>query len=395
VPDLAPLLPPLGTVYLHIPFCSKRCSWCHYYKEIDVDAAVIDRFPTLLARDLERVLARFGLERAPTRTLHYGGGTPSLLSTAQWLDLASRIAPLVEVAPGDEIAIECDPEDFDLEKARVWKETGVNRVSMGTQSFDDDVLRLLKRGHDRATARTSYARAVEIGFENINIDLMYGMPGRSLASWLADLREIVALRPESVTVYATRPEPTDALEKFARFPGDDERVFGHILAVCAFRSMGYAQYSPNQFIRTQKGACLAKAERNGCHDVLGVGPQAHSILRNWFFVNKATLRAYCELVERGELSPLKAARMPADDERVRFLQFGLKMSGVGKAEADNGVSLAAYRERFGEDALERFAPQIEFLRDEGLVATEGDSLHLEEPGIYLNRDVVRFFAMGA
>ena len=393
IDDIGPLSPTLGTLYLHIPFCTKRCTWCHYYKEINVADHIINEYPSLMTKELSIVLRKFGLEKVFPISTHFGGGTPSLLSINQWQDLLNRLKPMLEIKDGNEVAIECDPENITSEKAVFWRNQGINRISLGIQSFDKEIIALLKRKHNLEIAEQSYFKAVEAGFENINIDLMYGMPGRTLASWLSDIRQIMKLRPESVTIYATRPDPADTLEHFSKFPTDEERIFSHLLAFNALHSIGYQQYSPNQFIRSYKGACVAKRERNQCHSVLGVGPQAHSIIKNWFYLNNTTLRNYRDLLRRGQLSPLKGARMSPLEQRIRFIEFGLKLSGLNKPIWDNGVLLKEYQQNFSEKLEERFADKISFLNQEGLVVIDENSLHLAEPGIYLNRDVVRYFAM--
>jgi oxygen-independent coproporphyrinogen-3 oxidase len=393
IEDVSPLEAKIGNLYLHIPFCTKRCTWCHYYKEINVAEEIIDEFPSLITKELSIVLEKLGLEKVSPNSTHFGGGTPSLLSIKQWEVLLDKLGPICQFRTGSEVGVECDPEDLTLEKAAFWRSRGINRISLGIQSFDKDIIKLLKRRHDAEIAEKSYYTAVEAGFKNINIDLMFGMPDRTLASWMKDIGHIMKLRPESVTIYPTRPEPSDYLENFSHFPDEEERIFSHVLAYNALNSLGYIQYSPNQFIKTYKGACSTKRERNQCRNVLGVGPQAHSIVKNWFYVNHTTVNGYRELLSQGELCPLKAEKMSPLEERTRFVQFGLKLSGINKPILDNGVSLTAYKKKFDENIEDRFYDQINFLIQEGLVVIDKDNLHLSEAGIFLNRDIVRYFTM--
>jgi oxygen-independent coproporphyrinogen-3 oxidase len=391
VEDIGSIGPKLGTVYFHVPFCVKKCSHCHYYKEIGVADDTIETFPAYLVKELSKVLDKFGRNNISARSVHYGGGTPSLLTINQWEELFRRLDQLLLVEPDDEVTIECSPEDITREKVAFWRSKGINRISLGIQSFDDDTLSILRRNHNAALSEQSYTFTLEAGFENINVDLMYGMPGRTLVSWLSDVQKILALRPESVTIYATRPDPADSLEKFDHFPGDGERIFSHLLALNAFLSAGYIQYSPNQFILSYKGACTAKRERNRCHNVLGIGPQAHSIMKNWFYFNKANLNAYLATLDKGELSQLKGARMSLEEEKVRYIQFGIKLSGINKPDTDNGVMKDGFEESFNETLDERFGEKIAYLEDQDLIATEDNNIHLTKKGILLNRDVVRYF----
>jgi oxygen-independent coproporphyrinogen-3 oxidase len=215
---------------------------------------------------------------------------------------------------------------------------------------------------------------------------MYAMPGRSLESWVNDVRKTLELRPDSMNIYATRPDPADSLEKVQKFPDDDERIFCQLVAHVAAVQAGYEQYAPNQWIRSSQGACHAKRARNRCEDVVGVGPQAHSIVKNWFFVNNLKLSNYMEVIPRGELPPLRGAALPPAEESIRFIQFGIKLSGVNKASDD-------YQRRFGEPIEQRFGEQIQFLRKAGVIDVDADSLHLTESGMFLTRHVVKFFKM--
>jgi len=391
VEDVKPVPPRLGTLYLHLPFCVKRCAHCHYYKEIDVADNAIAAFPAYLEKELSMVMNKLNIEMISTEALHYGGGTPSLLAVAQWENLVARIGQFVTLEKDDEVTIEASPEDVTREKAAAWRASGVNRVSLGIQSFDDATLGLLNRNHDACQSEQSYQVTLETGFDNINVDLMYGMPGRTFGSWLHDVRRVLALLPESVTIYATRPDPADRLEKHKEFPGEEERIFAHLLALNALLGAEYIQYSPNQFIRSYKGACKAKRERNRCHNVLGIGPLAHSIIKNWFYYNKSNLNAYRAALDRGELSRLKGARMSPQQERDRFIQFGLKLSGVNKPADDNGVLKDGYQDCFGETIESRFADSIRILVDQGLLVVDAANFHLSKKGILLTREVVRYF----
>lgn len=391
--ELREMEPKIGSLYLHIPFCTKRCSYCHYYKEVNVAAPTIEAFPAYIAKELSLILSKMGRERLRASTIHYGGGTPSLLTIAQWKDLLARINDLIALDPDDEVAIECDPEDIDPAKMEYLRSAGMNRISLGVQSFDDDVLKLLKRDHDGAMARSSHKACRDAGFENVNIDLMYGMPGRPLETWLADLREVIAMRPESVTIYATRPDPTDSIEKFSAFPGDEERIFVHYLTYRAMMKLGYIQFSPNQFIRTQMGACIAKQNRNQCHDILGVGPLAHSIIRQWFYHNKANLTAYLADLDQGRLSLLKGGRMSPDDERIRFVQFGLKLSGTNKESANNGVIRKNYAARFGDDIEAMFSGVFSALEEMGVLVRSEENVRLTVEGALLNREVLKYVSV--
>ncbi|MCA9699420.1 MAG: radical SAM protein, partial [Myxococcales bacterium] len=193
----------LGSLYLHIPFCTKRCTYCHYYKVTDAEAGLMDEFADVLMAEFDLIHERLGIDQLRPRTIHFGGGTPSLLSEDQWLRLLTLLGERIDLAAVEEVAIECSPEDVTPEKLRTWRDSGVNRLSLGVQSFSEPILRHLERVHSPEQSVACIELAQAAGFENINVDLMHAMPASSFPLWLHDIRTAQRLAPESVTIYAT------------------------------------------------------------------------------------------------------------------------------------------------------------------------------------------------
>jgi oxygen-independent coproporphyrinogen III oxidase len=381
----------IGALYLHFPYCTKKCRFCHYYTDASGTLADWERAPAFMVDELA-LLQRAYDTTAPVDadTIHFGGGTPSLIPPAVWRRLNERLAAHVAFDRASEIAIEADPEDLDGEKIAAWRATGVNRVSVGVQSFDAEVLRYMRRGHDRAQAEAGLGRLADAGMENINVDLMYGMPFRPLESWLDDLEIVAEIAPHSITCYATRPDPRNRTDGAKDFPSDAWRLLAHQTAIELLMARGYIQYAPNQFISSYQGACKAKNNRNRCEDVLGVGPKAHSIFQGWFYEGVTPEAAYETTIAAGRLPDVRAAKITGREAKIRFLQFGIKLSGLAKPDDDNGIPASHYRAVFGSNLADDFKAELDDLTRTGLVDVARDgSLSLTPNGVLLVYEVVK------
>ena len=208
--------PPVEHLYVHIPFCPKVCPYCSFYKEAsdrNKTAAFLDA--VLLELDQQTaVLTAAGRALRPV-TIFFGGGTPSALSTPQLEYLLGGLRDRLDLSALAEWTLEMNPATVSLEKARTLRALGVNRVSMGVQSWDPGLLLTLGRVHTADQARRSYAILREAGFDNVNLDLIFAVPGQTRATWLASLRETIALAPEHVSAYnLTYEEDTEFLRRF-------------------------------------------------------------------------------------------------------------------------------------------------------------------------------------
>lgn len=189
-----------------------------YFKTRTGHAAEWQEFPRYLVQELGLVLSAFAARWITAETIHFGGGTPSLIGAESWAIMMKALGDVVDLQQAREIAIEVDPVDLNEEQLALWQTTGVNRISLGIQSFDNKVLAALARDHDGAAAIRAVELVASSGPPNLNIDLMYGMPGWDLQSWYHDLNLAKALSPASITCYATRPDPTGNMDRARAFP---------------------------------------------------------------------------------------------------------------------------------------------------------------------------------
>jgi oxygen-independent coproporphyrinogen-3 oxidase len=393
IADIGQLPDSIGALYLHFPYCTKHCMHCHYYKTTNGSAEDWTAFPQFMLRELQLVLRAYGRDRLVADTLHFGGGTPSLIAREPWKQMMSGLSELVDLSRTREIAVEVDPADLNADQLDYWHMAGVNRISLGVQSFHDEVLRRMNRQHTGAQGIAAVKMIQQSDIENLNVDLMYGMPGRELATWQWDLDVIARLRPQSVTCYATRPDPQNQLDVAKAFPPESERLIAHQMAIGQLMELGYLQYSPNQFIQDYSGACLAKNNRNRCQDVLGIGPHAHSIFQGWFYENMLGVEKYIQSIREGNLCPIRGERIVGAEAKRRFVQFGIKLSGLCKPLLDNGVSRSDYAAAFDSDLFVDFADVLQLLREARLIDhRREDAVALTHAGVLLSDDVVKMFA---
>jgi coproporphyrinogen III oxidase-like Fe-S oxidoreductase len=384
----------IGSLYLHFPFCTKHCTHCHYFKTRQGHDTDWQEYPRYLIQELHLLLSAFGAKRIGAETIHVGGGTPSLIGADSWTNMMEVLGASVDLRQAIEIAIEVDPADLTAERLAFWLATGVNRISLGVQSFDDATLAALARQHDGRSAIDAVELIKSAGPRNLNIDLMYGMPGRDLESWYNDLQVVTALNPASITCYATRPDPTGDIDHAKSFPSENERLVAHEMAIQKLMGAGYFQFSPNQFIRDYGGACWAKNNRNRCHNILGIGPHAHSIFEGWFYENWVGVESYRTNIQSGKLNPLRGSRIEGAEARHRFLEFSVKLSGLNKPLLDNGISRRGYSDMFGSELDDDYEETLRELKTLGLIdCSHPLTLHLTHQGILLSNEIVRQFAL--
>src|SRR5438034_7398310 len=249
---------PVESLYVHVPFCAHKCAYCAFYSEAST-GELINRYVQGLIRELEMVAA----EITP-RTVFFGGGTPSLLNLRQWEQVLLSMQRL-NLLGAAEWTVECNPATVSLDKARLLRSYGVNRISMGVQSLDEGLLNRLGRVHDRARVFKSFDILRKAGFDNINLDLMFALPGQTMGIWRATLTEALALGSEHLSCYEVIYEedtPLFAQLQAGQFDGDEElacALYDELIEFAASR--GYQQYEIANFARHFSGTSVEVPDR--------------------------------------------------------------------------------------------------------------------------------------
>lgn len=350
---LPPLPPPIRHLYVHIPFCPKVCPYCAFYKEAS-DRNKTQRFLDSVLLELDRRTA----ERAVApETIFFGGGTPSALSTKQLDYLLTGLRARLDLSHLREWTLEMNPATVSLEKARLLRELGVNRISMGVQSWDERLLGVLGRVHDSAQAQRSYEILREAGFENVNLDLIFGVPTQTRGEWEATLARTIALQPEHISAYClTYEEDTLFFARFQQGELTQDTDFDADLfetTMDMLGAAGYAQYEISNYARPGR-ECLHNLAYWLGHDYLGLGPSAFSTggARRW--QNIADTSTYSDRIHAGGFAESGSEALSEDLRRSEAVAFSLRTNrGVPRGL---GAPWAEDFARYEEDGFIRAEP---------------------------------------
>ncbi len=348
-------------LYVHIPFCPKICPYCSFYKEAS-DRNKVQGFLDALLIELDR----FGSDRLSVQTIFFGGGTPSALSPSQLDFLLTRLRDRLDLTNLAEWTLEMNPATVSAEKASLLLSLGVNRISMGVQSWDSKILQRLGRVHSAAQARRSYDILRTAGFENVNLDLIFGVPGQSREQWMETLRETVALGPNHISAYClTYEEDTEFFRRFQtgeyrQNSNEDAEFFAATMDF--LNQQGFAQYEISNYARPERDCLHNLAYWHG-KDYLGLGPSAFSTIGKHRWQNIADTQSYITGTALGDSTRLFEEFLEETTRESERVIFGLR--------TNNGV----LRSKIVQQAAE-----LDDLEKAGYLETAGDYVRLTRAG---------------
>ncbi len=385
-------------VYLHIPFCRSRCSYCDFATGLyESDAA--SRYVEALTKEIAG-WHEVGNE-PEVDTVYLGGGTPSLLMPAQLEQVLTSVRSRFQVRADAEVTMEmnpgsagssasgktAEPEEL-IDTLNQFHDVGVNRVSFGAQSFDDRELARLGRSHDAAAIKNTFANLRASGFENISFDLIAGLPGQTIEAWQFNLDQALALRPEHLSFYLLEVHVGTPLADHIRIgkqpvPDDDLAAQMYELMLERAGLAGYGHYEISNL-------CLPGFE--SLHNTkywtgqpyFGFGCSAHSFdgqQRRW--ANERDLSRYVDMIERGDSPVVESQNLNESETRAEAMFLGLRMM--------QGVSARALLDQFGFDVRNEYRDELARFREAGLLEIEGDRIRLTRPGALLSNEVFAAF----
>ncbi len=370
-------------IYIHIPFCRRRCNYCGFYsKALDSPRCVAIRQAEdayvrgLIAKIVENG-AKYG-KRYLVDSLFIGGGTPSIFSAESISKIIGTVGESFDVTSGAEITIEGNPESLNREKLEKYLACGINRLSMGVQSFDDEILKSLGRCHTRADAVESFELAKIAGFGNVNIDLMFAIPGQSTEKWEKTLKTAVELDPEHISFYGLQiEEGTPFYRQYMAgeldfVPEETDRKMYHA-ALSMLKNSGFEHYEISNAAKPGF-RCAHNLKYWSFDDYLGIGDSAASFMDGVRFSEKLG----------GEYGEYHVNGFKDDVSEFMF-------TGLRKVE---GISKAEFGKRFGKDIWEVYVKEKKYLRDffeRGQIVEEGDTLKLTESGFDVSNSIMALF----
>jgi oxygen-independent coproporphyrinogen-3 oxidase len=384
---------PLG-LYLHIPFCRKRCHFCYFRVYTDKNAQEVGQYLDVLAREWELYGELPAFAGRPLDFVYFGGGTPSFLSTQQLDRLVKRLSGVAPWDKAEEIAFECEPGTLTESKLATIRRLGVTRLSLGIENFDDRILEVNGRAHRSPEIGQSYRWARALQFPQINIDLIAGMLGETDENWQVCIDKTLELQPDSITVYQMElPFNTtisrDLMKRSGRFsePVADWKTKRRWVeeAFAAFEANGYHVKSAYTLVKDPTKTRFVYTDRlwQGA-DMAGLGVASFGHINGVHVQNADTWEAYSAAIERGEL-PLHRAYRPTQEERlIRELVLQLKRGTIEPPY---------FTTKYGVNILERFADPLASLETDGYLShVDRDRVSLSRPGLLrIDALLPRFF----
>lgn len=408
------------SLYLHLPFCVRKCRYCDFLSG-PYDAAVRRRYLRALETEIRLSAETFGNERLSADTVFLGGGTPSLLDADELAHLMAVLSESFRILPGAEITMECNPGTVGREKLLAFREAGINRLSIGVQSFRDEELKLLGRIHTAEEARKCVLDARWAGFDNISLDLISALPGQNIGQWMESLREAAALAPEHISAYSLILEDGTPLKeaalqgKLPRLPDEDEdrKMYHETRSFLA--EHGYHRYEISNYAKKGFESCHNSGYWTG-HPYLGFGIGAASFYAGCRWSHTRSMTSYLQALESAGASAGASAKsdgkslssaekatghrcqeyaevlesiyeekeiLSEKDRMAEFMFLGLRrMQGVSEAE---------FLRCFGRTMEEVYGPVLKRYQELHMLQREGGRIFLTERGIDVSNAVMADF----
>ena len=362
-------------IYLHIPFCKQKCSYCNFH--FSTSLKYKEEMITAIKKEI--FLRKGELESANLKSLYFGGGTPSLLKVDELQSIIDEVLKHFSFDPNIEITLEANPDDLDQSFLKELSKTPFNRLSIGTQSFFDEDLKLMNRAHNSGEAESSIKRAQDFGFENISIDLIYGSPTSNMEIWKKNLDKTIELQVPHVSSYALTVEPQTALNTWISqgkiaAPKEAEQHEEFFYMTDFLKDHGFDHYEISNF-----GKPGFHSQHNSAYwkslEYLGIGPSAHSYNgrneRSWNVANNQT---YINSLNTNKLAK-ETEILTEKDQFNEMLMIGLRTIW--------GVDLSSLKEKFSTELVEKFQSEITNKLEDGILSIENNHLKIPEKHWFL------------
>jgi oxygen-independent coproporphyrinogen III oxidase len=362
-------------VYVHVPFCTRRCEYCSFNTAPIEDRDIVGRYLAALGREIELLATAPWAPGLAVETIFFGGGTPSLLDDGQMAAVLDALRRAFRMADDAEVTVECNPESVTRAKLAGYREAGVNRVSLGVQSLDDAILRAIGRLHSADAARAAFDAARAAGFSNVSVDLIYGLPALSAEGFRTTVDGLLAWEPDHVSAYGLTLDAGSVWGSsgVAGLPPEETVVAHYWTMVERAAGRGYEHYEISNYARP---GCRSRHNqiywRRG--EYLACGPGAAGFVGDCRYTNVKPVVRYCQLLEADVLPVDAAERLSAPQALAETLILGLRMA--------DGIDTHALTTRVAGDT--RLQRRIADWRDQGLLVTTGARTRLTERGFLLS-----------
>jgi oxygen-independent coproporphyrinogen III oxidase len=369
--------PRVASLYVHVPFCAHKCAYCAFYSEAS-SGELINRYTAALVREFELVA-----NDLRPHTVFFGGGTPSLLNLRQW-ETILRTMERLNLLGAQEFTVECNPATVSADKAKLFRDFGINRISMGVQSLDEKLLDRLGRIHSREMVFKSFDILRQAGFASINLDLMFAIPTQTMEIWHATLNEAMAMQSEHLSSYEVIYEDDTPLYeqlKAGEFSVDEDlacRMYEELIARAT--NAGFHQYEIANFARGPLG--IDKIPAHACrHNVnywrggsfYGLGPSATGYVRGVRTKNWSNTQLYCDQLEKGKRAIESSEELPPLRRAGEIAAFGLRMNA--------GWPFNDFQQTTSFDLRKEWSQEMDQLTERGWAERKADRFQLTHQGL--------------
>lgn len=370
------------SLYIHIPFCKQKCLYCDFPSYAGKES-LINEYIRALNEEILRKCSKYKIA-----SIFVGGGTPSYLNEINLESLLKTIN-LLDFKDDFEFTIECNPGTLNEEKLVLMKNYNVNRISMGLQTTNDNILKEIGRIHSFEEFKKNYNQARKAGFENINVDLMFGLPNQSMKDWKASLEDVMSLEPDHISAYSLIIEEGTCFYNLynndkLNIPNEEEERSMYLFTKGFLEDYGYNQYEISNYAKVNK-ECFHNKVYWKCNEYLGLGVSASSFVDEKRFKNIDDIKIYIENINNNEDVTEEIHVNNINDDMEEFMFMGLRMI--------EGINLKTFKKRFGKDVFDIYDEVIKNNIKKGLLVVDSEKLYLSEKGIELSNYVMSDFIL--
>ncbi|MGD8306284.1 MAG: radical SAM family heme chaperone HemW [Ignavibacteria bacterium] len=368
-------------IYVHIPFCDHKCIYCDFYSIITSDNIL--SFLNSLKKEIICFAKKYSEGRVIT-SIYFGGGTPSLMSPEYLEEIIAEFRKSFYISGSAEVTMETNPGTVDQLKLREFKDIGINRISIGVQSFDDNDLKFMTRIHDRETAIRTIEYVKNIGYENISLDLIFNLPGQSMEKWLDNLKTAVDQPVTHISAYSLILERGTILNKMVldgkiKMRDDDHDAGLYETTIDFLTGNGFYQYEVSNF--TKPGfECKHNNSYWNYKDYLGFGTSSHSFVNGKRWWNYSSLRKYINEIKKNSYAIANSEILSEKEKHNEYVMLALRSSGI---------ILDDYKKIFGKKWLDENYTYFEKLKNQNLVKLNGDVMKLTAKGYAVCDEILK------
>ncbi|MDR3666162.1 MAG: radical SAM family heme chaperone HemW [Ignavibacteriaceae bacterium] len=370
-------------IYVHIPFCDHKCIYCDFYSIITTDN--ISSYKVALEKEIDFYSSLYSKESRIT-SIYFGGGTPSLMEPCYLNEIINRIKKKFTVSDNPEITMETNPGTVNKEKLKDFLNSGINRISIGIQSFKEEELKFLTRIHDKATAINTVMNASEVGFKNISVDLIFNLPGQSKETWTNNLKIAASLPIQHISAYSLILEKGTILNKMVLdgkviLQEDDYDADLYEITIDYLEQKGFLQYEVSNFARPGY-ECLHNNAYWRYRNYLGLGTSAHSFINNKRWWNFSSLKMYNASIESKGSAEASHEFISQENNIDEYIMLAMR---------SYGIDLCDLEMKFGNKWIERNKKYLKLLSDNNLIINRNNWIKLTKRGYAICDEIIAKF----